>query len=83
MDRDVVDQTGDPAEYEIDLDSRISAPRHRPQLSAYQWADDDPRLANIPSIFSEIQKLGLKLEPSRAPIEHLVIDRIESLPTPN
>jgi uncharacterized protein (TIGR03435 family) len=48
-----------------------------------QWTDDDPRVVNIPSIFSEIQRLGLRLEAAHAPIEHLAIDAAESIPTPN
>jgi uncharacterized protein (TIGR03435 family) len=84
MDRDVVDQTGEDAEFTVQMDARIPEGRKVPAIvSQLRWADDDPRLINIPSIFSEIQKLGLRLEPTRAPIKHLVIDRIESIPTPN
>jgi uncharacterized protein (TIGR03435 family) len=35
------------------------------------------------SVFEAVQKLGLKLEPKRAPIEVVVIDKIERNPTPN
>ena len=45
----------------------------------------DPGAApdGLGSIFSEIRTLGLRLEPGRAPVEHLVIDSVERLPTPN
>jgi uncharacterized protein (TIGR03435 family) len=82
MDREVVDQTGLTAEFEIELNARIPD-RRLVAPGIAQWAEDDPRMANIPPIFSEIQKLGLRLEPSRAPVEHLVIDKMESTPTPN
>ncbi len=35
------------------------------------------------SVFQAIQQLGLKLEPRKAPMEMLVIDHIEKLPTEN
>jgi uncharacterized protein (TIGR03435 family) len=82
MDREVVDETGETGAFDIQLDARILSRRNLP-ASIAQWADDDPRVVNIPSIFSEIQRLGLRLEPARAPVEHLVIDSAESIPTPN
>ena len=35
------------------------------------------------SIFVAIQKLGLKLEPRKAPIKTIVIDHLEKTPTEN
>ncbi len=82
MDREVVDETGATGAFDIQLDARILSRRSAP-AGITQWADDDPRVVNVPSIFSEIQRLGLRLEAARAPIEHLVIDAVESIPTPN
>ena len=82
MDRAVVDQTGETAAFDIQLDARILSRRSVP-AGIPQWADDDPRVVNVPSIFSEIQRIGLRLEAARAPIEHLVIDAAESIPNAN
>jgi len=35
------------------------------------------------SIFASVQQLGLKLEARKAPIEHIVIDHVEKMPTEN
>ena len=35
------------------------------------------------SISNSVQQLGLKLEARKAPIEHIVIDHIEKMPTEN
>jgi uncharacterized protein (TIGR03435 family) len=35
------------------------------------------------SIFQSIQLLGLKLEPKKAPLDRIVIDKIEKMPTEN
>ena len=35
------------------------------------------------SIFDSVQKLGLKLEPRKVPVEMIVIDKIEKTPTKN
>jgi uncharacterized protein (TIGR03435 family) len=42
-----------------------------------------PEGAPAPSIFSAIQKLGLKLEPRKAPLEFIVIDKGNRVPTEN
>jgi uncharacterized protein (TIGR03435 family) len=42
-----------------------------------------PEAAPGGSIFQSVQKLGLKLEPRKAPIEFLVVDHVEKTPTEN
>ena len=67
LDRIVIDQTRLPGLYDIDL----------------VWALDAGASADAPSIFTAVQEqLGLKLEPTRAPVEVLVIAHAEK-PTPD
>jgi len=35
------------------------------------------------SIFTSMQQLGLKLEPRKAPLDHIVVDSVEKMPTEN
>jgi len=35
------------------------------------------------SAFSSVEKLGLKLEERKAPVEQIVVDHVEKAPTPN
>jgi len=77
VNRVIVDRTGLTARYDIDLNW---TPDRLPQAVAPDAPLADP---NAVSIFTAIQEqLGLKLEPARAPIEVLVIDRVER-PTPD
>lgn len=65
--RPVVDRTGLTGVFDVDL----------------KWAAEQTPDAPGPSLFTAIQEqLGLKLEPQRAPVEVLVIDRIEK-PSPD
>jgi len=84
-DREVIDETGIAGEFEVLLTARIPAlPQFAPSLQVNSQLDDsDPAVQNVPSIFSEIQKLGLRLEPTRAPLDYLVIERMDRIPTPN
>jgi uncharacterized protein (TIGR03435 family) len=62
--RVVVDQTGLEGAYDIDL----------------HWSADSTGAdaASSPSIFDAVQEqLGLRLEPTRGPVEMLVIDRVK------
>jgi len=72
LDRPVVDKTGLTGKYDFDL----------------EWTYDDtqfggnlPPLAaqtsNKPDFFSALQQLGLKLDSSRAPIDTIVIDKVQ------
>jgi uncharacterized protein (TIGR03435 family) len=65
--RIVIDKTGLAGAFDIDL----------------TWSRDQATDTSQPSIFTALQEqLGLKLEPSRGPVEVLVIDRVEP-PTPD
>jgi uncharacterized protein (TIGR03435 family) len=35
------------------------------------------------SIFASVQKLGLRLEKRKAPVEHIVVEHLEKVPTEN
>lgn len=70
VDRPVADATGLTGRYEIALD----------------WTPDDSPAASDGangSIFAALQELGLKLEPQKAPVEMLVVDHAEKVPTEN
>jgi len=65
--RAVVDRTGLSGSFDLEL----------------QWSPEQAADTSGPSIFTAVQEqLGLKLESQRAPVEVLVIDRVES-PAPD
>ena len=71
--RPVVDATGLTGEYDISL---YWIPQRQDSVAA-----DDP---NGPDLMAALQQqLGLKLEPKKGPIEVLVIDHAEKIPTAN
>lgn len=91
LDRPVVDSTGISGNYEIDLEY---APDEREAHSivgmkmAHAVAQGDipapSDAAGGPSISTVLQdRLGLKLEPKKAPVQFLVIDKIEKAPVEN
>ena len=75
--RNVVDRTGLKGSYEMKLDwtpdmSQAVGPGEKAEVH------DNPSDTDGPSIFTALQEqLGLKLEPSKAPVEMVVIDHVE------
>jgi uncharacterized protein (TIGR03435 family) len=66
--RPVVDKTGLTGNYDVDL----------------KFAPPDSTDSQLPSFFTALQEqLGLKLEPQKIPVEMLVIDHVEKVPTEN
>jgi uncharacterized protein (TIGR03435 family) len=70
--RPVVDETGLSESYDFTMSF---APELPPNVSRESLP---PELQELPSIFEGVtQQLGLKLEPTRGPVEYFVIDHIE------
>jgi len=68
VDRPVVDRTGLTGKYDIDL----------------KFAPINATDSQLPSIFTALQEqLGLKLEAEKQPVETLVIDHVDKVPTEN
>lgn len=66
--REVVDKTGIKGNFDIKLD----------------YAPEGDTDSSLPSIFTALQEqLGLKLVPQKVPVESLVIDHVEKVPTEN
>ena len=66
--RPVVDKTGITGKYDITLN----------------FAPEGSTDSTLPSIFTALQEqLGLKLEPQKVPVEILVIDHLEKMPSEN
>jgi len=84
LDRPVVDMTGLTGKYDFTLDYSIEELRN---LVRSYGADASriPDSAGDPSasIFTSLEGIGLKLDPRKAPVEVLVVDRAERVPTAN
>ncbi len=84
--RPVIDQTGLEGAYKVGLDlsrdDMLSAARaagvNIPAIPGAGGGAVDPAGT---SIFRSVENMGLKLEPKKAPVEYLVIDRMEKMPT--
>jgi uncharacterized protein (TIGR03435 family) len=76
VDRPIVDRTGIPGRFDIDVPPWTTGATPRPDTDEPQQDPDGP------SIFTVLQQLGLRFEPARAPIESYVIDHVER-PTEN
>jgi uncharacterized protein (TIGR03435 family) len=71
LDRPVVDRTGVTGQIEVDL-------TWQPKSRA---VSDEPQL---PAVFTELnEKLGLKVQSGKVPVDIVVVDHVEKLPTPN
>ena len=92
LDRPVVDLTEMKGTYDVDLewvpDERegggIMAKMKGMAEAAAGGAHADPDGPNGQSLFGALQeKLGVRLEPRKAPVDILVVDRVEKAPTEN
>ncbi len=73
MDRPAIDMTGLPGLYDFTID-----------LSGLGFNGNPPSDTSNPSVFTTVQdNLGLRLEAQKAPIDVLVIDKAEKVPTAN
>ena len=84
LDRPVVDMTGIAGSYDFSLEYSWDEVRSLVRASS-GGATELPANPDAPgnSIFTSVAAFGLKLEPRKAPIEVLVVDRIERTPTEN
>lgn len=88
--RPVVDMTGIAGQYDFDLVFSPETLRGVRQAAggAMPPPGQGPGHADNPespagSIYDSVQKYGLKLDPRKAPMEILIVDRIEKAPTEN
>ena len=88
LDRPVVDLTGIEGEYDITLeispDDMAGMRRMAPALPRpAQEAQPAPETTPGASIFTAIQQLGLRLDSRKAPVEFIVVEKVERVPTEN
>jgi uncharacterized protein (TIGR03435 family) len=95
LDRPVVDETKIEGQYDIEMDVSpedlagmrrvaVTPPGHAPGSSGGPGeAGPAPESAPKASIFTAIQQLGLKLDSRKAPMDHIMVDRAERVPTEN
>jgi uncharacterized protein (TIGR03435 family) len=80
--RPVVDLTGLTGRYDFDLE--FSPEDARGMVPVTGGAGASPSAAEFGvSIFTSLQRVGLKLEAQRRPLEAIVVDRAERVPTEN
>jgi uncharacterized protein (TIGR03435 family) len=78
--RPVLDKTGLAGDYDYSLEFRADGPSAAPPGQQ----GPSPDASDIPDIFTAVQEqLGLKLESKKGPVEMLVVDRGEKVPTEN
>ena len=80
--RPVVDMTNIQGEYDFDLVFSPEAMRGGVRMAGGSMPADAPS-EGAATIYTSVEKYGLKLEPRKAPMEILIVDRIEKTPTEN
>jgi uncharacterized protein (TIGR03435 family) len=97
VDKPVVDQTDLKGDYQVGLDLSMEDMKNIARSANVMIAGpggggggggDASRPADsasepTSSVFTSVQQLGLKLEPRKAPIDLIVVDHVEKLPTEN
>jgi len=78
LDRVVVDATGLKGSYQLQVDWSVPPPPPNPAAAAGPLPAPPPSLS-----FPSIEKPGLKLEMHKAPVDIIVVDRLEKTPTSN
>jgi uncharacterized protein (TIGR03435 family) len=71
--RRVVDQTGVNGRFDLHLEFRGASPV---RINGIEAAAEEPE-STAPTIFTALQRIGLKLVPTKAPIDVVVIDNLE------
>ncbi len=82
VDEPLIDMTGVPGYFEVALD----VPARGIRAAARGFGTPMDGSASDPdgvSIFSSVKKLGLELQKRKGPIDRLVIDHVERVPTDN
>jgi uncharacterized protein (TIGR03435 family) len=86
VDRPVVDRTGIAGSYQIQLEIAMADVRRLVRPPGRSAAPDDG-VASEPgggaSVFTAVQRLGLRLEPRKEMIETLIVDQAEKTPAKN
>jgi uncharacterized protein (TIGR03435 family) len=82
-DRPLIDRTGLTGLYDIDTDGWVPM-RQRPVQPGAEPTPESIAMADPtrPTLYMIFDKLGLKMEPSKAPVEMFVIEHVEK-PTAN
>jgi uncharacterized protein (TIGR03435 family) len=93
MDRPVVDMTHIEGNYDIALDvsmEELAGMRKMPMMAGPgpgargpEEVRPVPESGPAPSIFTAVQQLGLKLESRKAPIDYVVVEQAQKVPTEN
>ena len=82
VDLPVLDETGLKGAYRIVLLPVPGGPNYKHEASRAGTPEDASTPSGV-SIFRSVEKLGLRLERARAPVEYLVVDHLERTSTPN